>query len=120
MTEKSTTNKQVLYEITKDIASYMFPVENEPRIPTMDKPLIIESACPGWQEGGNRFPAVPITITDQIKAQVESVRAGAILVHVHPRDPKTGQSVEGNHNLLKEILDGVFDEVGDCITVTAS
>ncbi len=37
------------YAMTEDIVTDMFPVEKEPRIPTMDKPLIIESACPGWQ-----------------------------------------------------------------------
>jgi hypothetical protein len=97
----------------------MFPVETEPRIPTMDKPVLIESACPGGQTGGERFPAIPITIKDQIREQVESIKAGAILVHVHPRDPKTGNMVM-NHKLLKEILDGIFDEAGDFIAMTHS
>ena len=25
-----------------------FPIEKEPKIPTLDRPLIIESAFPGW------------------------------------------------------------------------
>jgi 3-keto-5-aminohexanoate cleavage enzyme len=111
--------KDVSYEITKDAVNYMFPVEYEPRIATMDKPVIIESACPGFQMAGERFPAVPITIKDQIKEQVDSVKAGAVLVHVHPRDPKTGNAGM-NHPLLKQILDGIFDEVGDVITMTHS
>lgn len=108
-----------MYEMTRDAANYLFPVENEPPILTMDKPLIIESACPGWQTGGKRFPAIPITIKDQIKAQVDSVKAGAILVHVHPKDPKTGNTVM-NHKLLAQIYDGIFDKVGDFISVTHS
>jgi 3-keto-5-aminohexanoate cleavage enzyme len=107
------------YEINPDAVNFMFPVEHEPKIPTMDKPLIIESACPGFQMGGERYPAVPIAIKDQIREQVDSVRAGAVMVHVHPRDPKTGNAVM-NHRLLKEVLDGVFDEVGDFITMTHS
>lgn len=96
-----------------------FPIEDEPRIPTMDKPLIIESACPGWQVGGERFPAVPISIEDQVKEQVESVKAGAIAVHVHPRDPNTGEA-QMDPKLLQVVLDGIFDNVGDCITLTHS
>jgi 3-keto-5-aminohexanoate cleavage enzyme len=110
---------KVFYEISKDAVDYMFPVEKEPKIMTLDKPLIIESACPGFQTGGERFPAIPISIKDQIDEQVESVQAGAILIHVHPRDPKTGNAVM-NHKLLKEILDGVYDQVGDFITMTHS
>ena len=52
--------KYVPFALTKDVVTEMFPVETEPKIPTMDKPLIIESACPGWQLGEVRFPAVPI------------------------------------------------------------
>lgn len=103
----------------KEVVAAMFPIEKEPRIPTMDKPLIIESACPGWQVGGSRFPAVPISIEDQVREQSESVKAGAIAVHVHPRDPKTGEA-QMNPKLLKEVLDGIFDNVGDCITLTHS
>jgi len=109
----------ISYQIDKDAVNAMFPVEDEPVISTMDRPLIIESACPGWQTGGARFPAIPITIKDQIREQVESVRAGAVLVHVHPRDPHTGNAVH-DHRALQVILDGVFDEVGDFISMTHS
>jgi hypothetical protein len=61
--------KYAPYAMTKDIVRDMFPVESEPKIPTMDKPLIIESACPGFQIGGARFPAVPISLKGQIKAK---------------------------------------------------
>ena len=111
--------KYVPYAMTKDIVTDMFPVEMEPKIPTMDKPLIIESACPGFQIGGERFPAVPITIKDQVRAQVESLKAGAVIAHVHARDPKTGEA-QMNHKLLAQVLDGIFSEVGDAITFTHS
>ena len=115
----STSSKYAPLAMSKERVAAMFPVEKEPRIPTMDKPLIIESACPGWQIGGERFPAVPISIADQIKAQSESVKAGAIAVHVHPRDPKTGDA-QMNPKLLKEVLDGIFADVGDFVSMTHS
>jgi uncharacterized protein (DUF849 family) len=111
--------KYIPFALTKDVVTEMFPVETEPKIPTMDKPLIIESACPGWQLGEVRFPAVPIALKDQIKEQVDSLKAGAVIAHIHPRDPKTGLA-QMNHELLAEILDGIFAEVGDCVTFTDS
>ena len=115
--KKPNPSKIMPWEHTEEIVTHMFPVEREPPIQTMDKPLIIESACPGWQIGGERFPAIPLTIEDQIQEQVESVKAGAILIHVHPRNPETGRSVQ-DHELLARILDGIFDRAGDCITST--
>jgi 3-keto-5-aminohexanoate cleavage enzyme len=116
---KPTHAKITPWAQTEEIVKYRFPVENEPPIPTLDKPLIIESACSGWQIGGKRFPAIPISIEDQISEQVESVKAGAAIVHVHPRNPHTGLSVQ-DHPLMARILDGIFDKAGDCITSTHS
>ncbi len=111
--------KYTPFEMGKAMVTEKFPVDMEPRLRTMDKPLVVESACPGWQVGGTRFPAVPISLEDQIREQVESVKAGAMIVHVHPRDPNTGQA-QMNHKLLAKILDRVFAEVGDCIMFTQS
>lgn len=106
---------QIATELTPDRVNAHFPIDKEPRIPTLDKPVIIESAYPGWQQGGKRFPAVPTTIDQQIREIVESVKAGAIAIHVHPRDPKTGNAVVNPH-LLHEILGPVFEQV-DCVTL---
>ncbi len=104
------------------------PIEFEPQIPTLGKPLIIEVACPGWQskywgpkelyrikppgykEGGVRFPAIPCSIEDQVTAIVECVKAGAAAVHIHPIDPSDCQAVIDD-NLLSQILDRVFAKV---------
>ncbi|MDO8595972.1 MAG: 3-keto-5-aminohexanoate cleavage protein [Sulfuricaulis sp.] len=108
-------SKYDVVNMTKEAANHMFPVDKEERILTLDKPLFIESACPGWQIGGERYPAIPTTIKEQIKEISESVKAGAGVVHIHPRDPQTSM-MQINPSLLKEIMDGVFDEVGDCVT----
>lgn len=107
------------FAMTKEIVDSMFPVDTEPRIPTMDRPLLVESACPGFQMGGARYPAIPIRMEDQIRAQAESLKAGAVISHMHPRDPKTGEA-RMDHHLLKEVMDGVFDEVGDFVSFTHS
>lgn len=108
---------QFVKEFLPERVAEHFPIDKEPRIPTMEKPVIIESACPGWQVGGSRFPAVPISFEDQIRETVDSVRAGAIAVHMHPRDPKTGNA-QANPKLLKQIMDPVFEQVGDFVTLS--
>lgn len=106
---------EISTELTPERVNAHFPIDKEPRISTLDKPVIIESAYPGWQQGGKRFPAVPTTIDQQVKEIVDSVKAGAIAIHVHPRDPKTGNAVVNPH-MLHEILEPVFEQV-DCVTL---
>lgn len=91
-------------------------LQADPRIPTMDKPLIIESAFPGTQEG-RQNPWIP-NEPDKIAAEIiDSVKAGAAVIHVHPRDPETG-GMRIDPLLVKEIVDPVFDAVGDVVTNT--
>jgi uncharacterized protein (DUF849 family) len=54
-----------------------------------------------------------------VKVISESVKAGAICIHIHPRDPDTGEA-QINPRLLKVVLDGIFDTVGDCVTLNHS
>jgi len=117
----------------------MHPIEYEERIDTLEKPLIIESACPGWQPkfwgpseiyikeppgykgfGGIRYPAIPISIEEQVRDIVEAVKLGAQAIHFHPRDPHTGISIEmteQNVPLMVEILEIAFKEIDDVITL---
>jgi 3-keto-5-aminohexanoate cleavage enzyme len=101
--------------VTPEQAQALFPVDKAPRIPTMDRPLVVLCSCPGWQVGGKRYPAVPISIEAQAQELADSVKAGAVAIHVHPRDPNTGNAMISGA-LLKEVLDRTFDKVGDCVT----
>ncbi len=91
-----------------------FPIEREPRIPTLDRPLIIESAFPGWLPPRVN-PSVPIDPEGIVREVVDSVRAGASAIHVHPRDPEDGALLM-NPVKLKELMDPVFDECGEVFT----
>jgi 3-keto-5-aminohexanoate cleavage enzyme len=117
MASSAITGLELVSEFTPERVAAHFPIEKEAKIMTMDRPVIIESACPGWQVGGNRFPAVPISIKDQIRETVDSIRAGAVAVHMHPRDPKTGNA-QANPKLLAQILGAVFEEVGDFVMLS--
>lgn len=117
MANAALTGMELVSEFTPERVQAHFPVDKEEKILTMDRPVIIESACPGWQVGGNRFPAVPISIKDQVRETVDSIRAGAVAIHMHPRDPKTGNA-QANPKLLAQILGAVFEEVGDFVTLS--
>ncbi|WP_135824219.1 BKACE family enzyme [Halorussus ruber] len=100
---------------TEEAAKQFFPVHEQDRIDTMDSPVIIECAYPGWQPGGEHYPAVPDTKDEQIQELVDSVNAGAAAVHVHPRDESRRPQWNDNE-LLTDILDPVFEECGDVVT----
>lgn len=115
----------------------MHPIEFDEKITTLDKPLIIESACPGWQsthwgpsglyrvepkgyeEGGVRYAAIPVSIEDQVNTDLESVKAGAAALHHHPRDPNSGiaKSLTPQHvPLMHEVYEKIF-KLTDAITL---
>lgn len=94
-----------------------FPVQKESRIPTMDQPVIIETACPGWQPDGDYYPAVPDTPEETTAELIDSVNAGAAAIHVHPRD-ETGTPQMTNDELFREVVDPVFEKCGEIITLS--
>lgn len=91
-----------------------FPIEHEPRIDTLDRPIIIESAFPGWLPLAVN-PHIPIKTEAVAREIVDSVKAGAAAVHVHPRDPDDGL-MRFDPPLLKRTLDMVFEECPDVYT----
>ncbi len=96
-----------------------FNAPAQPRTTSMAKKVAIEAAIPGWQpiawyeeRGVTNLP--PISFDDQADAIVECVKAGASVIHTHPRDPKTGMTAfmnpvgkpESRHaQCLMEIMD---------------
>ena len=97
-----------------------------PRILTMDKKVVLEAAIPGWQpvwwwreRGVENLPpgadGGPTCIQEQADAIVECVKAGAAVIHTHPRDPSDGLNRIHAPKLLAEIMDRAFSEV-DFIT----
>lgn len=102
-----------------EAAKDFFPVHREERIETMDRPVIIEAACPGWQPSGEHYPAVPTDPEETSEALIESVEAGAAAIHVHPRNEDGVPQVHGekSEELLFETVDPVFEECGEVITL---
>ena len=108
-----------------------FPVAKAPKIPTMlgclgNGKVVIEAAIPGWQpvwwwrdRGVEDLPpgsnGGPKCIQEQADAIIECVKAGASVIHTHPRDPSDGLARIHAPKLLAAINDEAFSEV-DFIT----
>lgn len=100
-------------------AKKFFPVHREPPLETMDSPVIIETACPGWQPSGEHYPAVPEGPEEASQELIDSVNAGAAAIHVHPRDEEGLPLIYGDkaEDLLVDIMDPVFEECGEVLTL---
>ncbi len=102
-----------------------FNAPAQPRTTSMAKKVAIEAAIPGWQpiswyeeRGVTNLP--PVSFDDQANAIVECVKAGAAIIHTHPRDPNTGVIAnmnpigkpESRHaQCLMEIMDRAHKQV---------
>jgi len=86
------------------------------------KKVIITAAVVGTRPTKERNPAVPYTPQEIAEAAVECCRAGAASVHVHVRDPKTGnpevKSPELRMDLFKEIMDRIRQKCEMIINLT--
>lgn len=112
------------------------PIELEERMDTLDSPVIIECASPGWQPdewppesaypdgelppnyteaGDTRYSAIPCSIEEQADTLIEAIEGGCATTHVHPRDPADCLATD-DVSLLAQIYDRVFEEA-DPITV---
>ena len=80
----------------------------------LDRKIILTCAVTGNAPFNRKHPAFPVTPTQISAACVEAAKAGAAIVHVHVRDPKTG---EGSRDplLFKETVDRVRDAGIDVI-----
>jgi 3-keto-5-aminohexanoate cleavage enzyme len=115
-------------------ALQMHPIEFEERISTIDRPLILENAYPGWQprlwgprslypsepigfkEGGVRYNAVPTSQEEQIAVHLEAIRCGTACIHLHPRDSNPAASPLFAPEAVAPIFDKILEKE-DAITL---
>ena len=57
----------------------------------MSRSVVITCAVTGGGDTVGKHPAIPITPEQIAESALEASRAGAAVVHIHVRDPKTGQ-----------------------------
>jgi len=80
----------------------------------MNHDVIITCAVTGAGDTTSRSNLVPITPRQVADAAIEAARAGAAVVHVHVRDPETGQGSR-DPALFREAVDMIRDSGVDMI-----
>lgn len=83
----------------------------------MDDKCIITAAVTGGDIVPSQSPHLPITPKEIADEAVRSVEAGAAVVHVHARDPETGEP-SSNLELFEEILTSIKERTDAVIVPT--
>lgn len=80
----------------------------------MNSKTIITCAVTGSAPTPEKNPAVPVTPAAIAKSSLDARKAGAAVVHIHVRDPETGQrSMEFEH--YREVVERIRDSGSDVI-----
>ncbi len=81
--------------------------------------VIITAAVTGSRPTKEMNPAVPYTPEEIAQAAVDCYRAGAVIVHIHVRDPETGKP-DFKIELFREVMDRIRHECDMIINLTTS
>jgi 3-keto-5-aminohexanoate cleavage enzyme len=82
--------------------------------------LIITAAVTGGEYVSRiETPYVPKTVDEVVEEVVRSVEAGASIVHLHAKNPETGEAYSGDPNpVLKEYIERIREKIDVVINVT--
>ena len=82
--------------------------------------LIITAAITGGEYVSRKdTPYVPKTVDEGVEEVVKSVEAGASIVHLHAKNPETGEAYSGDPNpVLKEYIERIRERIDVVINVT--
>ena len=83
----------------------------------MMKKTILTAAITGAVHTPTLTPYLPITPEEIISEAIASYEAGAAIVHLHTRDPKTGKP-SGDPGLMKEVVSGIREKCNVVIGCT--
>jgi uncharacterized protein (DUF849 family) len=80
----------------------------------LSRPIIITCALTGSATLSSKNKAVPVTPREIADSAIEAARAGAAIVHIHVRDPETGQA-SMRTDLYRETVQRIRDNGTDVI-----
>ena len=80
----------------------------------MSRPVIITCAVTGSQPSYKIHPNIPITPEQIAQQSIDAARAGAAIVHIHVRDPQTGDPV-GHTELYAAVVERIAASGTDTI-----
>lgn len=84
----------------------------------MSRKVIITVAPTGSVTTGEETPYLPITPEEVVEETVRSYDAGAALVHLHARDPRTGKPT-GNVEVFRSYVEGIRSRCPIIIQITS-
>lgn len=85
----------------------------------MEKLIITAAVTGGEYVSRKDTPYVPKTAEEVVEEVVKSVEAGASIVHLHAKDPVTGEAYSGDPNpVLKQYIDRIRERIDVVINVT--
>ncbi|OGP99812.1 MAG: 3-keto-5-aminohexanoate cleavage protein [Deltaproteobacteria bacterium RBG_19FT_COMBO_46_12] len=81
--------------------------------------LIVTVGITGSRITRQQTPYIPITPEEIAQSGIEAWRAGASVLHIHVRDPKTGLGTQ-DYSLFKEVADRIRGETDAVLCLTTS
>jgi len=81
--------------------------------------LIITVGITGSRITREQTPYIPITPQEIAQSGIEAWRAGASVLHIHVRDPKTGLGTQ-DYSFFKEVIDCIRSETDTILCLTTS
>jgi len=81
--------------------------------------LIITVGITGSRITRQQTPYIPITPQEIAQSGIEAWRAGASVLHIHVRDPKTGLGTQ-DYSIFKEVADRIRSETDAILCLTTS
>jgi len=80
----------------------------------MNKKVILSCALTGAGETTEKNPDVPVTPKEIAESGIKAAKAGATIVHIHVRDPKTGK-MSHDPSLFQEVVERIRESETDVI-----
>lgn len=80
----------------------------------MNRNVIITCAVTGSGDSADKSPHVPVSPREIAQSSIEAAKAGAAIVHIHVRDPKTG-APSRDPNLYAEVVERIRNEDTDVV-----
>lgn len=81
--------------------------------------LIITVGITGSRITRQQTPYIPITSQEIARSGIEAWKAGASVLHIHVRDPKTGLGTQ-DYSIFKEVADRIRGETDAILCLTTS
>ncbi|MGI5970150.1 MAG: 3-keto-5-aminohexanoate cleavage protein [Oscillospiraceae bacterium] len=78
-------------------------------------PAIIACAITGSNQGKEANPNLPETVDEQVQSTYEAYKAGAVMVHIHRRDPNAPHAMSQDPEMYREVNIKIREKCPDII-----